>query len=84
MRLARRADVPSVKQQPVVSPWNILRGYIFYQFLFYLERCGSTLSHQSKAVAYAENMRVDSHSGMAESHREHDISRFPAYPWQRQ
>jgi hypothetical protein len=37
MRTACCTDIAAVKQQPMMCPWNIFHGYIFYQFLFYLQ-----------------------------------------------
>ena len=61
MRLARCADIAAVQQQPVMCPWNIFRGYVFYQCLFYLIRGIGTFGDEAETVADTEDMRVNGH-----------------------
>lgn len=60
----------------MMCPWNIFRGYIFYQLAFYLIGSVSTFWYQSEAMAHAEDMGVNSHSRLAESYALNDVSRL--------
>ena len=60
----------------MMCPWNIFRGYIFYQLAFYFIGSVSTFWYQSEAMAYAEDMGIDSHSRLAESYALNDVSRL--------
>ena len=44
-----------------MCPWNIFRGYVFYQCLFYLIRGIGTFGDEAETVADTEDMRVNGH-----------------------
>ena len=57
----------------MMCPWNIFRGYVFYQFLLYVIRGVCRLGNQSEAVTDPEDMGVDSHRGLAKGNTLDDV-----------
>ena len=57
----------------MMCPWNIFRGYVFYQFLLYMIRGVRLLGNQAEAVTDPEDMGVDSHRGLAKGNTLDDV-----------
>jgi len=65
-----------------MCPWNIFRGYVFYQFLLYVIRGVCRLGNQSEAVTDPEDMGVDSHCRLAEGNTLDDVGCLATYTGQ--
>ena len=63
----------------MMCPWNIFRGYIFYQFPFYLERGISRLGYQSESMADTKNVGVHRHRRLSKSNTLNHIGRLTTY-----
>ena len=75
-RLARLAAITPVQDQPVVGMVEIMIGDDLHQLVFNLVR--GLPRCQTEPVGNAENMRIDRHGRLPESHREHDIGGLAA------
>ena len=62
-----------------MCPGNIFLGYVFYQFtLYFIGRVG-LCRDKSQTVAYAEDVGVDGHGGLAEGYALNDVGCLAPY-----
>ena len=66
----------------MMCPWNILHGYVFYQFLFDFVRGVGMFAYQTQTVADTEYVGVDSHRALAEGYTLYHIGGLATYSWQ--
>ena len=66
----------------MMCPWNIFRGYIFYQFAFYLKGSVCRGSYQTKTMTDTKDMGIYRHCRLSKCNTLYHVSRLTPHTGQ--